>query len=122
MELRLNEGLTSGQSNLRPIPWAGTNSLTLLLMVFCACRQKPTSLRGSTQQLTGTDADTHNQTLDKGQDCFGRVTGRIGGLKEDSNPTGRQAVSTNLGSWEVPETEPPTKEHTGAVLRSPAHM
>jgi hypothetical protein len=34
-------------------------------------------------------------------------------LKEiPNNPTGRPTVSTYLDAWELPETEPPTKEHT----------
>ena len=43
--------------------------LTLLVMLCCAFRQEPNVvvLRGSTQQLTETDADTHSQALDRGQ-------------------------------------------------------
>ena len=37
----------------------------------------------------------------------------------DCNPIGRTTVSTNLDPWELPETKPPTKEHTWAVLWSP---
>ena len=34
-------------------------------------------------------------------------------LKEiTNNPTARPTVSTYLDAWELPETEPPTKEHT----------
>jgi len=33
-----------------------------------------------------------------------------GGVKDTTRP----AESTNLGPWGLPETEPPTKEHTGA--------
>ena len=44
------------------------------------------------------------------------------GTEGDGNPTGRTTVSTNLDPWELPETEPPTKEHTQAGLRSLAHM
>ena len=46
------------------------------------------------------------------RDPYGRVRGRIEGAEGDGNPIGRPTVSTNLDPWELPETEPPTKEHT----------
>jgi hypothetical protein len=42
-------------------------------------------------------------------------------LKEMATPTGRPIVSTNLDSWELPETEPPMEEHTWAGSRPLAH-
>jgi hypothetical protein len=39
----------------------------------------------------------------------------------DCNPIGRTTVSTNLDPWELPETKPPTKEHTWAGPW-PSHM
>jgi hypothetical protein len=39
-------------------------------------------------------------------------------LKKIRRPTG----STNLDHWELSESEPSTKEHTQACLRSSAHM
>ena len=39
----------------------------------------------------------------------------------DCNPIGRPTVSTNLDPWELPETKPPTKEHTWAGPWPPAH-
>ena len=45
---------------------------------------------------------------------YGRVRGRIEGTEQDGNPTGKPTVSTNLDSWELQETEPPTNEHTWA--------
>ena len=47
------------------------------------------------------------------------VRGKIEGAEGDGNPIGRPTVSTNLDPWELPETEPPTKEHTwkGGCLR-----
>jgi hypothetical protein len=53
-------------------------------------------------------------------DPCGRVRGRIEGTEGDGNPIGRPTVSTNLDPWELPETKPPTKEHTQADLRQPA--
>jgi len=41
------------------------------------------------------------------RDPYGRVRGRIEGPQGDGNPTGRSIASTNLDSWELPETEPP---------------
>jgi hypothetical protein len=32
--------------------------------------------------------------------------------KEEGNTIGRSAVSTNLDPWELPDTEPPTRQHT----------
>jgi hypothetical protein len=40
------------------------------------------------------------------------IRGRIEGIEGESCPIGRPAVSTNLGPWELPEDEPPIKEHT----------
>lgn len=53
------------------------------------------------------------------RDPYGRVRGRIEGAEGDGNPIGRPTVSTNLDPWELPETEPPTKEHTWAGPRLP---
>jgi hypothetical protein len=35
----------------------------------------------------------------------------------DCNPIGRPTVSTNLDPWELPKTEPTTKEYTQAGWR-----
>ena len=45
------------------------------------------------------------------RDLYGRVKGMIEGAEKDGNPIGRTTVSTNLDPWELPDTEPPTKEH-----------
>ena len=55
-------------------------------------------------------------------ESYGRGRRGIEGTEGDGNPIGRPTVSTNLDPWELPETEPPTKEHTQAGLRSLAHM
>jgi hypothetical protein len=44
------------------------------------------------------------------EDPNGRVRGRTEETEEDGNPIERPTVSVNLDSWELPETEPPTKE------------
>jgi hypothetical protein len=40
-------------------------SLTLLMILYYACREEPsiTVLRGSTKQLIETDAETHSQAM-----------------------------------------------------------
>jgi hypothetical protein len=53
---------------------------------------------------------------------YERVRGRIEGAEGNGNPIGKTTVSTNLDPWELPETESPTKDHTLAGLRPPAHM
>jgi hypothetical protein len=45
---------------------------------------------------------------------YGRVIGRSERIEGDGNPKGRQTLSTNLDLWELPESEPPAKEHTQA--------
>ena len=52
-------------------------------------------------------------------DPYGRIRERIEGPQGNGNPTGKPTVTTNLDSWEFPETEPPTKEHTQAGPRLP---
>jgi hypothetical protein len=56
------------------------------------------------------------------RDFYGRVRGRIEGTEGDGNPIGRPTVSIYLDPEELPETEPPTKEHTWANLKPQAHM
>jgi hypothetical protein len=53
---------------------------------------------------------------------YGRVGGRVEGPGGDRDSTGRSTESTNLGPWELSETEPPTKEHTQTGPRPTAHM
>jgi hypothetical protein len=51
------------------------------------------------------------------RDPYGRVRGSIEGTEGHDNHVGRPTVSSNLDLWQLPETEPPTKEHTEASLR-----
>ena len=48
---------------------------------------------------------------------YGRVRGRIEEAEGDGNSIERPTVSANPDHWELPETEPSTKEHTGAGSR-----
>jgi hypothetical protein len=52
----------------------------------------------------------------------GRVGGRIVGLKEDRDSTGRTIESTNLNLWQLSESEPQSEEHTETGYRSSTHM
>ena len=58
----------------------------------------------------------------KDGDHYSRVRGRTEGAEGDGNPIGRPTVSTNLEPWELPETEPPTKEHRQPSVSTLAHM
>jgi hypothetical protein len=71
-------------------------------------------LRGSTQQLTKTDAEAHAKHQTKLRKSCGRVGGRIEEPGGDRDSTGRPTDSTNLDSWRLSETKPPIKEHTRA--------
>ena len=51
------------------------------------------------------------------RDPYGRVRERSEGNEGDGNPIGRPTVSTNLDSWELPETKPPTKSICRLVRR-----
>ena len=55
------------------------------------------------------------------RNSYGKFRGKNEGTEGDSNPIGRPTVSTNLDPWELPETEPPTKEHTWSSLITPVH-
>jgi hypothetical protein len=48
------------------------------------------------------------------QKSGGRVGGRVKELEGYRDSTGKPTGSTNIDPWEVPETEPPTKECTRA--------
>ena len=52
-----------------------------------------------------------------------RVGGRIEGPEGDRNSIGRPTESNNLDLWGLPETGPPTKDHTQAgPIPLPQHM
>ena len=51
-----------------------------------------------------------------------RRIGRTEEPEEDMDSTRRPTELTNLNPWGLPETEPPTKEHTWAGPRPPTHM
>jgi hypothetical protein len=55
------------------------------------------------------------------RESFGRVgdrTERAGGVKDT---TRKPTESTKLSPWGLTETEPPTREHTGAAPRLPTY-
>jgi hypothetical protein len=51
------------------------------------------------------------------RDTYGRVRGRNERADEDGNPIGRPTTSTHPDPIKLPETEPPTKEHTQVGTR-----
>jgi hypothetical protein len=74
----------------------GKHQSLILLMILCyACRQKPNMavLRGSTQQLTQIDVDTHSHSQTELGDSHGGTGGRIVGPKGERNSTGRPRVN-----------------------------
>lgn len=52
---------------------------------------------------------------------YGRVGRNVEGIERDCNLTGIPILMMNLESWELPESEPPAKEHTHTGLR-PLHI
>ena len=109
---------------MRPIQ--GRNqSLTLLIILCCACRQEPSiaalweSLPSSWLRQMQIPTDKH--WTEFGNPC-GRVRGRIEGPQGDGNPTERSTVSINLDPWEFPETEPSTKEDQHRLVQGPQHI
>ena len=48
--------------------------------------------------------------------------GRIEGAEGDDGSIGRPSISTNLDTWKLPETEPPTRKHTWVGLRAQEHI
>jgi hypothetical protein len=41
---------------------------------------------------------------------YGRIRGRIERAEVEGDPIRRPAVSTNPGPWDLPETDPPTRQ------------
>jgi hypothetical protein len=99
----------------------GKHQSLILLMILCYASRACYPLRGSTHQLTQTDADTHSQIGMELGDSYGRIGRRVAGPKGDRNSTGRPTESTNLDPWGLSESEPPNKEHR-LDLGLPAHM
>jgi hypothetical protein len=42
--------------------------------------------------------------------------------KEEGDPIGRPAVSTNLALWDLSDTEPSTSKHTAADMRASMYI
>jgi hypothetical protein len=109
---------TSNWPYLGYVPWAVTN-LWHLLLLYCAYRQEP-SMVVRWEGLTTADWNRYRYSYPSiGLRVGSPMEELRGGLKElkviASPPGGggeRPRVSTNLGPSKLPETEPPTKEHT----------
>jgi hypothetical protein len=80
-------------------------------MLLCyACRQEPSV--DSTQKQTETDADTHRQTLDGGQEHLRKRRGRDTGPRSKWETHRKTKESTHLHPWQLWESEPPTTGDT----------
>ena len=55
-------------------------------------------------------------------DPYGGIKGKTEGIEREGYLIGRPPVSTNLDSWELPETEPQTRQRTRAGSRSLTHI
>ena len=55
----------------------------------------------------------------KVRSSYGNFRGKNEGTEGDGNPIGRPTVSTNLDSWELPETKPHIIEHSLASPSTP---
>jgi hypothetical protein len=76
-------------------------SLTLLMILLCLQTgvEHGCPLRGSTQQLTQTDADTHSQTMDGAWGLLLKSSRKVVSIEGDRNLTGRPTESTTLDPW-----------------------
>jgi hypothetical protein len=93
MEQRVKEWLTNDWPILWPISWAGTNHLTLLMILCCACRQEP-NLTALWETLPRRWLRQMDIPTDKHWTEVGDLHGRV--REGDDNLTGRPTVSTNL--------------------------
>jgi hypothetical protein len=64
---------------------------------------------------------TLNQLAEPGDPC-GWIREKLENAEEEGNPIGRPAVSTNMDPWDCSDTEPQTRQHTPADMRSPTHI
>jgi hypothetical protein len=87
-------------------------TLTLLLMLFCACRQEPgiAVLLDAYQKLTETDVDTYKPKhwADVGEP-YEMDGGRFKRAEPNANFLGITTVPTKLGPSEFPKSTPLTK-------------
>ena len=63
-----------------------------------------------------TDADIQSQTLGGSWGVLWKSEDRTEQARGVKDTTRRPTESTNLGTWKLTETEPPTKEHAGLGL------
>jgi hypothetical protein len=69
------------------------------------------------QQLTKTEAEIHNLTLDGMQELLLKSRGKDCRAKGNWNSRGKPSELTNLDPWGLSETESPTKNHMWAGPR-----
>jgi hypothetical protein len=110
-------GSTSDPSHGQvPIPNT-INDILLFLKTGAYCL-----LRSSTQQLTQTDTETHNQIVDKSWGLLWKNRRKNCSPEGDRNSTERPAESNNLDLWGLLVFEYQSKNIHGLDLGLPTHM
>lgn len=64
---------------------------------------------------------TDKQWIDL-ENFYGRVEASVEGHERDRDSTGRSTELTNWDPLSFSETEPPTRDHTWAGPKAPAHI
>jgi hypothetical protein len=77
-------------------------------------------LRGSTQQLSQTDTDTHSQTMDEGWGLLWKNRRKL--PKQEKNSTGKPKELTNLDLWRSQSQNHQPKSTHRLGLGLPAHI
>jgi hypothetical protein len=120
METRLRERRFSGQPNWDP-------SQRKLQGYYWSCydvqdRQEPSERPN--KQVNETEAYTYTLAMDRkklGTPCAW-IRERLEAAKEEGDPIGRPAVSTNLDPWDLSDTETSTRQHTLDGQGPPTHI
>ena len=97
-------------------------SLTLFMILLCLQTGASCPLRGSTEQLTQTETDTHSQTVDGAWGLLQKKKRNDYGAEGDRNSTGRLTESTNLYPWGPQSLNHQPKNIHRLDLGLPAHM
>jgi len=115
------KGMASQWSaQLKTHPISKNQSLTLLMILCHACKQK-TSIAFSWEAWCSSrwkemQRSTGKHQAEFGEPC-GRVKNRIDQARGVKNTTGRHTDSSNLGPGILTEFEPPIREHAGTGPR-----
>ena len=102
-------------------PMGRHQSLTLLMMLCCGCRQEP-STAAIWEAVADWDRCGYLQTLDRGWEPLWKSYGKVWGPWRSWQPHRETNMPTNLDPWEFPETELSTKDHMWAGSRPLTYM